>query len=150
MITLTQYHYRQERAELKTRHDAAISSYDLFLIALQVLNKLHTQCYTGQNRLLIWKINVIRQPFFSLAQTTIHSFGVSMIFLYIYNYLICNKLFIFQINAVLLNFLISKSIFLFILEKKKKYCCFHKHIQQHNCFQTDNNQKCFLSSKSAY
>lgn len=45
MITLTQYHCRQERAVLKTRHDVAISTYDLFLIALEVLNKLHTQCY---------------------------------------------------------------------------------------------------------
>ncbi len=46
MITLMQYHCRQERAELKIRHEAAGSTYDLFFRALQVLNKLHTQCYT--------------------------------------------------------------------------------------------------------
>ncbi len=27
---------------------------------------------------------------------------------------------------------------------------FHKNIQQHNCFSIDDNQKCFLSSKSSY
>ncbi len=32
----------------------------------------------------------------------------------------------------------------------KKYHGFHKNIKQHNCFNTDNNNKCFLNSKSAY
>ncbi len=51
---------------------------------------------------------------------------------------------LFQINAVLLNFL-------FIFESWKIQCySFHKNIEQHNCFNIDNNQKCFLSSKSVY
>ncbi len=51
------------------------------------------------------------------------------------------KRFLFQINTVLLNFLV-------ICESWKIKCIsFHKNI---NVFNIDNNQKCLLSSKSAY
>ncbi len=57
----------------------------------------------------------------------------------------CYKRFLFQINAVILLF-----YFLFIHQsilKNKMHHGLYKKMKQHNI---DNNQKCFLSSKSVY
>ncbi len=43
-------------------------------------------------------------------------------------------------NAVLLNFVLFQRILV-----NKTYHGFHKNMKQHNCFNTDDNQKCFLN-----
>ncbi len=58
------------------------------------------------------------------------------------NFHIVKENFIFQINPVLLNVL-------FIKKKNPEIKWFPQSMKRHNCFNIDNN-KCFLSSKSAY
>ncbi len=59
--------------------------------------------------------------------------------------MLCYKRFLFQINAELLNFLFIKESW-----KIKSSMVSTKTWSSRTVFNIDNNQKCFLSSKSAY